>query len=100
VPVIFTADLLAQSFVDGSKAHARIAAAAVERLPLFYKPTVTWEMIPKNGKVFRRDADAILGKEAPAFITACLQRDKFGLPKNAIKIEWKRAHESALVAKV
>ena len=93
VPVVFTADKLVESFKDRSEMHGKIAAALPCPVPLdnFYKPIATWEMVPKSGKQFRRLADELLGKFAPALITACLARDKHGIPRSDIKIEWKRA---------
>lgn len=91
VPVVFTSDLVAQSFQDGSAAHLRAADAAGGRLGEFYRPVTTWKLLSKSGKAFRRDAAATLGAQAAAFVTACLMRDKHGIPKSQIKVEWDRA---------
>lgn len=91
VPVVITADNIAQTFVEGSPLHARAEAAAQDRLSDFYRRTVTYKAVPKDGKAFRAEAAAILGDAAPAFISACLSRDKHGVPKNSIKVEWSRA---------
>lgn len=91
VPIVITADSITQTFADGSPAHGRIEAAANGRLKDFFKRSVTWKLIARDGKAFRSDASALLGADAPAFISTCLSRDKNGLPKSAVKIEWARA---------
>lgn len=92
VPVVFTSDHVAASFQDGSAAHLRAADAACGRLAEFYRPVTTWKMLARSGKAFRRDAATILGPEvAAAFVTACLARDKNGIAKSQIKVEWDRA---------
>lgn len=98
VPIVFTADLIRQSFQNGGKHHAAITAALPLNVPVsrFYERAVTWELLAKNGKAFRASAEEILGKEfAPPFITACVSRDKDGMAKSAIKVEWDRATEVA-----
>lgn len=91
VPVIFTADLLVKSFAQYSTTHALIQAKAGDRLDHFYTLTPTYETAFQDGKQFRAEADAMLGEDAPAFITACLQRGKGGIPKSQVKFEWKTA---------
>jgi len=94
VPVVLTADLVAQTFADGSPVHARLKDVAGEKLGQFYRAVTTWKMLAKNGKAFRLEAHASLGdKDGPAFITAALARDKNGIPKSQIKVEWDRAEE-------
>jgi hypothetical protein len=97
VPVVFTADLLVKSFADNSAVHHRIQGIAGEHLDAFYAPKRTWETVIDSGKIFRRKAGEILGKDGPALITACLQRDKHGTPKSATRIEWDRAEPTAAV---
>lgn len=96
VPVIFTADKLIGSFQQSSKEHARIGAALPDDqfealFPEFFKPWSGFENRFDDGQKFRERAAALLGSEAPAFIVACLARDKNGLPKSDVKIEWKQA---------
>lgn len=93
VPVVLTADLVAQSFADGGPVHARLAAVAGEKLGQFFRPVTTWKITAKTGKAFRIEAGAILGKLAPEFISAALCRDKNGIPKSQIKVEWDRREE-------
>lgn len=91
VPIIFTADALVKSFRPDSAQHVAIADAANGRLSEFYKFIQGYEAAEDDGKIFRARAREVLGENAPAFITACLQRDKFGIPKSATKIEWDHA---------
>jgi len=92
VPVVFTADKIVGSFTEGSTFHRSVAGIAQQYLGWFYEPEKTWKMKPKNGKSFRSLAESTLGKvQGPEFVTACLARDKHGIPKSDIKIEWKRA---------
>jgi hypothetical protein len=93
VPVVITADMIVQSFTDGTPVHARMEAVAGDKLPLFYQKKTTWEILAKSGKAFRLEAAGLLEEKAPAFITAALSRDKLGIPKNQIKIEWERAED-------
>jgi hypothetical protein len=94
VPVIFTADKLIASFKDGGAVHDLIVLAIGDKpLAPFYRPQTTWEAVPNDGKAFRKAADELLGIKGPGFVTACKSRDKFGVPKSDIKIEWKQANE-------
>jgi len=93
VPVVLTADMVAQTFADGSKTHVRLAEVAGETLGKFYRAVTTWKILAKTGKAFRLEASAILGDLAPEFITAALARDKNGIPKSQIKVEWDRAED-------
>jgi len=96
VPVVFTADRLVGSFQRGSKEHQRIAGAVPEEhFASFYRPWDGFENAFDDGLKFRHQAAALLGKDAPAFITAALLVDKLGLPKSDIKIEWKKAAAAA-----
>ncbi len=91
VPVIFTADKLIASFTDNAPTHKSIATAAAGKLPEFYAVTTTWKTKIDDGKKFRAHAAAILAEQAPAFITACLSKDKYGVPRSDIKIAWDSA---------
>lgn len=98
VPVILAADLLVKSFAKDSAVHKAIEAHAGGKLGAFYKETNKFEALTESGKKFRQRAVEILGaKFGPGFITACVQRDKLGIAKSAIKIEWGRAVELAPV---
>lgn len=91
VPVIFTSDLLLKTFGHETLIHARIAAVAGEKLSEFFKPVTTWKTLCDSPKLFRRNAAAVLGERAPEFVSSCVVRDKFGVPRNQIKIDWGRA---------
>lgn len=98
VPVIFTADLLIKSFSDRSATYDRIAVSTPRSrgaLTRFFQPTSTWKTLFDSGKEFRAKAAEILGTDAPAFISACLQRDKHGIPKSQTKIDWSRTEKIA-----
>lgn len=99
LPIIFTADKLVQSFQANSAQHKTIAQKAGRHLQSFYLPVTQYKMVQKDGKAFRAAADQILGKDGPAFITACLARDKKGVPKSDVKIEWDSAEEIVEAAK-
>jgi hypothetical protein len=91
VPVIISSDELMGSFTDGSPAHTKVAAVAGDSLASFFKKTITWERIAKDGKRFRAAALQLLGKDAaPPFISACVARDKAGIPKSKITVQWDR----------
>ena len=54
----------------------------------FFSLSQVYESKVKDGKQFRSKAAELLGPRAPAFITACLARDKHGMPKSDVKVEW------------
>jgi len=97
VPVVFTADKLVGTFKKDSKEHDRIIAVCADlppntgRFSDFFRPWNGFENRFKDGQDFRTKADELLRDAAPAFISACLARDKDDLPKSDIKIEWSQA---------
>jgi len=94
VPVVLTADLVVASFKDASPVHARLEGiAGRDMLKAFFRPETTWKGMCKSGKAFRREAAALLENQAAAFVDAALARDKYGIPKSQIKIEWDRKEE-------
>lgn len=89
VPVVFTADKLKGSFQDGGPFHVRVNAAAEGQINEFFRVTRTWKNLFDDGKAFRKHARDVLGEiKGPAFVTACLDRDKDGIPKSDVKILW------------
>ena len=88
VPVVFTADKLIGSFKSDSPKHQEIVAAAGSHFGEFFTLVKTYESQIDDGKKFRLAAGSVLGPAAPAFITACLARDKHGIPKSDAKIVW------------
>lgn len=95
VPVIFESDQIIASFKPDSEIHKTIAERAGIQLPAFYSDSRSFNRVPKDGQSFRRAAREILGTAAPAFINACLQRDKGGIPKNRTVIAWDNARDVA-----
>ena len=93
VPVVLTADLIIGTFQEGTAQHAAIESAAEGKLPLLYRRIVAFKNIFESGKKFRIEAGKVLGENAPQFVSACIARDKQGVPKSDIKIEWKRSAE-------
>jgi len=96
VPVVFTADLIVQSFQVDSDVHRRIVLAipAGHYIRDFFRSVRVFKTLFDSGKQFRAKAAELLGDSAPAFISACLQRDKDNIPKSKVRIEWQRAEES------
>jgi hypothetical protein len=98
VPVVLTADSITKSFVAHSKKHKAISEAAGDKLLHFYVPTTTYEAVFESGKMLRTKAAEIFGfEDAPPFVSACLARDKHGIPKSDIKVEWDRAEKKTEV---
>jgi len=96
VPVIFTADKIIGSFKSDGATHEMIRVALGKqrgKLQEFYKPETTWGNLFKDGKQFRTAAREILGMCAPGFITACVARDKSGVARSDIRIEWDAAEK-------
>jgi hypothetical protein len=93
VPLIFTDDKLIGSFTAESKVHKTILAVAAGKLPEFFKPVNKFEAVFDDGKKFRKHAFEIFGEQAPAFITACVARDKAGIAKSDVKICWADARK-------
>lgn len=91
VPVVFTSDLLMSSFPPDGDAHRVLAGIAGEKLPQFFAEARKFERQIDSGKIFRSVAAEMLGKDAPAFVTASVSRNKKGIAKSAIRIEWERA---------
>lgn len=96
VPVLFTSDLIVQNCQADSKEHQRIVAACPPNLlGKFYKRTVVYATLfaPSNkfdGVAFRRMARAVL-PDPETFITACVRRNKDGVPVSAVKVLWDSA---------
>ena len=90
VPVIFTSDLLVGEFGRDTKKHLEIMDAVQNKTGVlqFFKPVSKFENRFDSGKKFRALASEVFGDLAPKFITACVARDKDGIPKSAIKVMW------------
>ena len=90
VPIVLTADLIVGQFADDSPVHVRLKEIAGEKLKEFFRKKTIWENLAKSGKQFRSLAASLLAEKAAAFITAAISRNKDGIPKSQIKIEWDR----------
>ena len=93
VPVIFTSDMIIGEFGKDSKRHMEIVDAVANKTGIlqFFKPVNKFENRFDSGKKFRALASEVFGELAPKFITACVARDKDGIPKSAIKVMWDEA---------
>jgi hypothetical protein len=91
VPVVFTADRLVQTFQAGSPIEKKIRNAAGTFFLDFFKPINAFKTKYEDGKKFRAHARSVLDKNAPAFVTTCLARDKYDVPISDSKIEWEHA---------
>ena len=91
VPVILTADLIVGEFGHSSPRHVEICNALKGKSHLMlemFKTVRKFDNRFDSGKKFRAQAAEVFGDLAPAFITACVARDKDGIAKSAIKIMW------------
>ena len=98
VPIIFTADKLMGSFQRDSAKHQTVKASLgsqAAELTRFYKPVNGFETRFKDGKQFRSEADKVLAERAPAFITACVAKDKDGIALSDVRIDWDHAEPVA-----
>ena len=91
VPVILTADSIVGQFADDSPVHVRLKEIAGDKLKEFFRKKTIWENLTKTGKQFRSLAAMLLEEKAPEFVNGAISRDKHGIPKSTIKIEWDRA---------
>lgn len=88
VPVIFESDQIVASIQTGSDIHTTLQQIAGDHLPQFFAASTKLDRIPKDGQAFRQLAREILATQAPALISAALQRDKAGIPKSRTIIAW------------
>ena len=92
VPVVCSSDLIMQTLAEDSEELALVVMKAREKVPQFYKRVVTYvstfsKSNKFDGKKFRAAARTEL-PDPQAFISACLRRNKDGIPVSAIKVEW------------
>ena len=91
VPVILTSDMIIGEFGKNSARHLVLMEAVNNdggKVLEFFKPVNKFENRFDSGKKFRQHAAEIFGAAAPMFVTACIARDKAGIPKSAIKVMW------------
>lgn len=109
LPVLFTSDLLIGSFVDQGPKHRELTGIlsaglthipdaveredkATEQLELFFKSPIKWEALYDDGQKFRKAAAEHLSEDVAAiFISACSQRDKYGVKKSKTVFDLKSA---------
>jgi len=86
VPVIFTADIIVGSFAQDSAMHMELRGIFGEKLKELFKPI--WKNRFDDGKAFRARVRELYPEKAPLYITACLARDKQGIPKSKSVVAW------------
>jgi hypothetical protein len=91
VPVVFTSDLLVKTFAAESAQAKKIEAVVGGQMDAFFAQIITRKTLFDSGKTFRAKAAEILGDKGPELVTACVARDKHGIPKSQQKVEWARA---------
>lgn len=96
VPVIFESDLLKASFKPDSETHKALAGIAGDRLKDFFAEVHKFERVQEDGRLFRRAARAAFEPDTyAAFIRACLDVKKDGIPKSRVVVAWKEAEPDA-----
>jgi len=89
VPIVCTSDLLVASLTEGTPAFDALVQIPTNPLPLFFRPTRKWEPLQSDGRKFR----ALVRETHPdpeRVISACVRRNKDGIPVSVIKVEWSR----------
>lgn len=99
VPVIFTSDLIKQSIDSLSDDLPKIRELAGDHFASFYTRTVTYDAVHSksgkfDGKSFRTAARELL-TDAEEFISACVRRNKDGIPISQTKVSWDEAEPAA-----
>lgn len=95
VPVVFTSDLIRQTLDPKAGDFATISTLAGEHFPQFYGRTVVWtaqhtKASKFDGKAFRAAARELL-PDPEAFISACVRKNKDGIPVSQTRVEWAEA---------
>lgn len=92
LPVILESDAISGQFAEGTEKHIELNTLCGPRLSHLYKRKVIFECVPKDGKLFRRQAAEFwTPDDAAKIISAAIARDKDGIPKSRIVIAWDRA---------
>jgi hypothetical protein len=91
VPVVFESDQIIGSLSPGTDTHTELTRIARDRFPEFFQASDKLDRVPKDGQAFRKLARELLSTDAPAFISASLQRDKSGIPKSRTIIAWENS---------
>lgn len=90
VPILFTSDNLVKSFARDSSVHEKIKDAAGSHFDVLFKPINTFKTFFDDAQVFRQKCRELFGNASPAVISACVARDKDGIPTSQTKIDWSR----------
>jgi hypothetical protein len=88
VPVVFESDQIIASVIAGTELHTTLTSIAGGHLSKFFTASNKLDRVQKDGQAFRKIARETFEQTAPAFINACLQRDKAGIPKSRTIIAW------------
>ena len=89
IPVVFTADSIVSGFPDDSATHMQLRDMLGAKINEFFKRS--WSNRFRDGQSFRAHARELLADRAPGLITACLARDKDGVPKSKTVVAWSEA---------
>src|SRR5436190_6010849 len=97
VAVVFTSDLLKQKIAPNSKDLTALQTLAGDHFGKFYKRTVSYESVHGkgnkfDGKAFRAVARELL-EDPEKFLSACVRRNKEGMPISLTRIAWSDAKE-------
>ena len=90
LPVIFESDMILGTIPAQSAKHKDLLIKyKAENLGNFYRQKNILEMLPKDGKAFRKLANHTFAPDTAAqFVRDCLARDKHGIPKSRIVVAW------------
>lgn len=92
IPIILESDQISGQFAADTDKHAELASLCGERLPHLYKRKVIFEMVPKDGKLFRRQAKEFFSPDVAAkIVSAAISRNKDGIPKSRVIVAWDQA---------
>lgn len=102
IPVRFESDQLIATFKPDSDLHKAIAGILGDKLSAFFKDTRVFERKHKDdANKFRQFARKELNADTYAkLISACVSKDKDGIPKSKTVIAWGEAKPLNLVAPV
>lgn len=89
IPVILESDQISGEFGEGTEKHQALDGLCGAKLSHLYKRKVIFERVPKDGKLFRKQAAEFWEPdEAAKIISASIARDKDGIPKSRIVVAW------------
>jgi hypothetical protein len=102
IPVRFESDQLITTFKPDSDQHKTISAILGDKFATFFKDTRIFERVKKDdANKFRKFARSELLPDVYAkLISACVSKDKAGIPKSKTVIAWDEAKPIDQVANV